>query len=431
MQRSIRALVVAILTWEARMTLARHAPKVIAVTGSVGKTTTKDAIHAALAASLDARKSEKSLNSELGVPLTILGLESAWNSPFGWLSNIVKGFARAVYSTRYPAWLVVEVGADRPGDISAIARWIKPDIAVITGVPDMPVHVEYFASAEDVFREKRVLADNLKPGGKLILNGDDGRMKRLHGEFRGAAVRYGLEDGNEFSAREVTSLFENGRPVGMRFRMEHSGSSVPVEIFGTLGLPRVYAALAALAAADSAGVDAVSAAAALCLWKPPPGRVRILDGLKSSLIIDDSYNSSPAAALAALDILEEVGQGKRRIAVLGDMLELGRHAKEAHRVVGERARRACDLLVTVGIRARTIAEAAIDAGMKESTVRQYELGESRRAGKELEAELSADTVVLVKGSQGIRMERAVKEIMAHPERAAEFLVRQEEEWQNR
>jgi UDP-N-acetylmuramoyl-tripeptide--D-alanyl-D-alanine ligase len=427
----LRRCVVLLLTWEARAMLARYKPKIIAVTGSVGKTTTKDAIYAALSESLYVRKNQKSLNSEIGVPLTILGLENAWNSPVLWAWNILLGLARIAVPQRYPAWLVLEVGADRPGDIRSVARWLRPDIAVLTGVPEIPVHVEFFNSPEDIFKEKRSLAEYLKAGGKLVLNGDDERMKRLQQEFRGASVLFGIEDGNDFRAAQIDMARQEGRPEGMRFRAEHEGSSVPVALFGALGIPRVYAALAAIAVGDCIGVDAVSAAAGLRGWEPPPGRVRLIEGIKGSLIIDDSYNSSPAAALAALDTLKEAGIGRRKIAVLGDMMELGRYSKDAHRAIGERAAQCCDMLVTVGFRSRTTAEAALDAGMKDLQVRSYELQESPRAGKELEPELKEGDIVLIKGSQSMRMERAVLEIMAHPEKAADLLVRMDPEWMTR
>jgi UDP-N-acetylmuramoyl-tripeptide--D-alanyl-D-alanine ligase len=159
--------------------------------------------------------------------------------------------------------------------------------------------------------------------------------------------------------------------------------------------------------------------------------MRIIPGLKGSLIIDDTYNSSPHATRAALETLIDIPKVKRRVAVLGDMLELGKFSVEAHKEIGKKAAECCDQLITVGFRSRGIAEAAIDAGLSEKKVRQYEHGESRRAGKELESELGPGVVVLVKGSQSMRMEHAVKEIMLDPERAPELLVRQEEEWLER
>ena len=427
----LKRLVVFILTGEARLVLARYKPKVIAVTGSVGKTTTKDAIFACLSGRVHVRKSEKSLNSRIGTPLSILGCENGWNNPFKWGWNILKGLGLIVIARDYPAWLVLEVGADRPGDIRAVAKWLRPTIAVLTGVPEIPAHVEYFESAEAVAREKRTLAQYLRPGGGLIMNGDDARMEEARSIFRGTSETYGFGAQNDFSVFHEEIIYEAGAPTGIRFHAGHKGSSVPVSIHGALGRPRIYAALAALAVAEAVGIDLSAAAHSLGEWPAPPGRLRLLRGKNGSTIIDDTYNSSPAAALEALDVLRDVQGCTRRIAVLGDMLELGKYSAEAHRQVGARAAQCADMLITVGFRARVVAEAALDAGMPESNILQYEQNESTRAGGELAQQAREGDLVLVKGSQSMRMERTVFEIMAEPERAPELLVRQDPEWKNR
>ena len=138
----LKRAIVLVLTWESRLVILRHKPHIIAVIGSVGKTTTKDAIFAAVSSRLHARKSAKSYNSEIGVPLTILGIENAWHNPVLWLWNIVHSLKLLFGMTTYPAWLVLEIGADRPGDIRKVARWLRPDIVVLTGVSEIPVHVE-------------------------------------------------------------------------------------------------------------------------------------------------------------------------------------------------------------------------------------------------------------------------------------------------
>jgi UDP-N-acetylmuramoyl-tripeptide--D-alanyl-D-alanine ligase len=426
-----KKMIVAIMTIEARGVLARHRPKIIAVTGSVGKTTSKDAIFAALSPHVHVRKSDKSFNSEVGVPLAILGLENGWNDPLKWALNIVRGFLLVVMPSDYPKWLVLEVGADRPGDIRSIACWLRPDIAIITAVPEIPVHVEFFDSPEAVLREKRSLAEHLKPGGTLIINGDDPHMSDLRSDFHGMTLTYGMESSNDFVASDERILYEGIEPVGLSFRFDHADSSIPVSIYGALGRPRIYSALAALVASRCVGVDLASAAASLSRWPATPGRMHILKGIRESIIIDDTYNSSPVAALAALDTLKSVAATGRRIAMMGDMLELGRYSVDAHKLVGTRAAETTDLLITVGFRARVMAEAALDAGMRDDQVRSYEQDEAERAGLELEKQIAGGDVVLVKGSQSIRMERAVATIMAEPQKAAELLVRQEEEWKDR
>ncbi|MCE9540979.1 UDP-N-acetylmuramoyl-tripeptide--D-alanyl-D-alanine ligase [Candidatus Kaiserbacteria bacterium] len=434
----LKKSVVYLLVLEARAVLSRYRPSIIAITGSVGKTTTKDAIYAAISGHVYARRAVKSYNGELGVALTILGLENAWTNPLGWMYNILMGLVLLARKRKYPQWLVIEVGADRPGDIKRIAKWLRPDIAVFTGISDIPAHIEFFDSPEHVLKEKRALADNLKAGGRLILNGDDTYTQRLRSEFRGATVTYGYAPENDFFASHEQILYDVSRPAtdgirkpgGIQFRANHGGSSIPVVIAGALGVPRVYASLAAIAVAEEVGIDGVTAAQALTKWVPPPGRVRILDGMKGTVIIDDTYNSSPAAALAALDTLKSV-DAKRRIAVIGDMLELGKYTKDAHRKVGERAAQCADKLITVGIRARQVADAALDAGLRDENILQYDTGEAERAADELALDMREGDVVLVKGSQSMRLERLVRGIMAEPLRAAELLVRTDPEWEVR
>lgn len=426
MRDFLKGIIVFVLMTEARLVLLRYKPKIVAVTGSVGKTTTKDAIYASLSKVLHVRKSEKSFNSDIGVPLTILGLENAWRNPLLWGFNLIRGISLVAKKVPYPAWLIVEVGADRPGDIRKIAKWLKPEIAVITGVPDIPVHVEFFRSPEELAREKRSLAEHMKEGGTLILNGDDARMLEMCREFNNV-ITFGFARSNNVIASHQGILYEKGEAVGTRFRLARSGLALPVSIIGALGRARTYAALAAFAVAEAAGVEISSVVRSLAEWNPPPGRMRVIRGVNGSTIIDDTYNSSPAAALSALDTLKEV-KAIRRIAVLGDMLELGRYATEAHRSVGTRAAVCADILLTVGFRARATGEAALDAGMPEVNIREYEHTESRRVGRELRSELREGDIVLVKGSQSMRMERTVEELMAEPEKAVDLLVRQEPEW---
>ena len=426
----IKKIISSILTLEARIVLWRYQPKIIAVTGSVGKTTTKDAIFAAISRTHHVRKTQKSLNSEFGVPLTILGLESGWNDPFKWFSNIVQGFMLIIVRTEYPEWLVLEVGADRPGDIRRIARWVRPDIAVITMVPNIPVHVEYFDSPEQVLKEKRALAEYLKPGGSLILFGDDEKVRETSTTFKGAVTTYGFLKTNSLYASHDEVLYEESKPVGVTFRVDSAGNSVPVQLRGALGRPRIYAALAAMAVANILGSTTIEAAQGLSEWEPTPGRLRLLAGLHGSTIIDDTYNASPAATMAALETLAGVS-AQRRIAMLGDMLELGKFTAESHKEIGASVASRVNMLITVGFRARLIGESALDNGLDDNSIREYENNESERAGLELAPEVQAGDVILVKGSQSIRMERAVACLMAEPGRADELLVRQDEEWKRR
>lgn len=431
MKDILKKIVAKILAAEAKAVLARYKPQIVAVTGNMGKTSTKEAIFAVLSSSYFVRKSEKSLNSEFGVPLTIIGRESGWNDPFKWFSNIIGGLELIAFKHSYPKWLVLEVGADRPGDIKSIASWLKPNIAVITGVPDVPVHVEYFGSAEAVANEKKELAKGMKSDGTLVLNGDDERLWNIRSEFRSATTTYGFESRNDVVASHEEVVYEDRVPVGMRFRINHSGSSVPITIYGAIGKTHAYPVLAACAVGISKGMDLVSIGNSFEKYMPIAGRMHLLQGVEDATLIDDTYNASPAATLAALDTLASIKTKGRKIAVLADMMELGKFSVEAHRSVGTKAAGVVDMLVTVGIRARSIAQAAIEAGLPEERVRQYEVGESEKVGKDLRHALLKGDVVLIKGSQSMRMEKTVRELLLDPSKAPELLVRHDAEWLKR
>ena len=435
MKSLFKKIIVALLTLEARAVLRKYQPKVVAVTGSVGKTSTKDAIYRVLAARSHTRKSEKSFNSEIGVPLTILGVPNGWNNPLRWIQNLLDGLFLIIFKTRYPEWLVLEVGADRPGDISRLASWLTVDVAVITRLPEVPVHVEFFDSPKDVIEEKASLINALVPSGTLVLYAGDhelDKFKSRAGERR--MITFGLGPEADVRADDVQLLYEEGKerwPLGMKAKLKAEGVSAPFEVVGSVGAHALLPALGAAAVGQALGKKVEEIVKALESYEPPPGRMRLLRGVKDTLIVDDTYNSSPAATEAALDALNLVGSHMqtRKVAVLGDMLELGRHSAEEHKKAGAHAAKTCDLLVTVGFRARDIAEGALDAGMPDSAILQYE--HTRKAARELKSILRQKDVLLIKGSQSMRMERIVEELMEEPERAGELLVRQDPEWRKK
>lgn len=414
-----------LLTLEARLLLWRTKPKVIAITGSVGKTSTKDAIYAVIKKKVRARKSDKSFNSELGVPLSILGLPNAYRNPIGWIKNIVDGLLAALFPGAYPKWLVLEVGVDRPGDMEALTRWLKPDVVVLTRLPKTPVHVEYFKSPEAVVEEKKKLVDALKPDGILVYNHDDERVCEIAEGVMQQTIGYSRYSASPFTASNDRVRYDGETPVGVDFTLMHGDSSVDMFIKGSLGVQDAYNFAAATAVGSIVGVTLKEAAEALNDFNPPPGRMRIIPGLKDTVIIDASYNSSPVALEWSLQTLKEL-RAPRKIAVLGDMMELGTYSMREHEKAGVFASGAADILLTVGVRARGIAEGALSAGMDEKHIFQYEASE--RAGRELQQMLEKGDVILIKGSQSVRMEKIVEEIMAYPEEAHKLLVRQDSFW---
>ncbi len=427
MKQFLKHIIVAIITLEARLLLLRTRPRIIGITGSVGKTSTKDAIYTVIKQKVHARKSEKSYNSEIGVPLTILGLQNGWNDPLRWIKNIFDGAMVVLFPGKYPEWLVLEIGVDRPGDISRMTTWLRPDIVVLTCLPDVPVHVEFFSSPEAVIEEKRHLVDALKPDGIFIFNNDDEKIVRIKEGVRQQAIGYSRYSLSPFTASADKIMYQNGIPVGLEFMLTHGTDAVLVRVNGSLGVQHAYNYAAAIAVGSIFGITIEEASEALGSHVLPPGRMTIIEGIKGSSIIDDSYNASPVAMEHAIQTLKEVRTVGRKIAILGDMLELGQYSHLEHEKVGRLVAGVADLLITIGIRARGIAEGALEAGMHESKILQYE--DARSAARELDSFLGEDDLVLVKGSQSIRAERIVEEIMMHPEHASDLLVRQDPMWQ--
>ncbi len=432
MHALFKKVVAAALTQEARFLLWRHKPRVVAITGSVGKTTTKDFTAAALSAHAAVRKSPKSYNSELGIPLTVLGLKSAWGSPWGWCANVVRGVAALWARERYPEIVVVEAGVDGPGDMRALVRWLPVDVAVITRFPEVPVHVAFFSSPEEVAKEKALLLDALRPEGTVVVNHDDAKVRALAPRHpTQKKVTYGLAYGADVRGTEVRIRYgAEGVPLGMEFRVTWEGKSAPVFLPGVVGEQSVYAALAALAVALSLGGNMVALIAALQKAPPTPGRMRVLAGIRNSTIIDDSYNASPVALHKALDTLAELPTSGKKVCVLGDMRELGQFAHKAHLEAGQHAAQVCDRLITVGEYARMVAQAAQEAGLDAAHITVCE--KSADAPESAVAHIAEGDLILVKGSQaGIRLERVVRALLRNPDEAPQLLVRQEKEWRHR
>lgn len=430
MKSFAKKILVAVLAWEAKLILAKYKPKIIAVTGNVGKTSTKDAIASALATKYNLRKSYKSFNSEFGVPLTIIGAENPWSNVLKWLDVVTTGLLLILGKQTYPEMLVLEVGADHPGDIENITKWLKPDIAVLTQFGEIPVHIENFPSRDAIVREKSFLPKALKKGGVFVYNGDDVDTQKIASELTEKTISFGYaKDCTVSVVKETINYTDEKLPTGFSFEIQAGETTTLGTINHALGRGHLYALLSAVAVAQVFGVDPEVAVEKASNGERPYGRMHLLAGVKDSMIIDDTYNASPKATLHALEVLQSLDIPGRKIAILGDMLELGKHTEDAHKKVGEKAASAAHVLVAVGIRARAIVEGALDAGMKDEDIFQYE--KSREAGKFVEQLIQKGDVVLVKGSQGMRMERATEEIMAEPERKEELLVRQDTEWRGR
>jgi UDP-N-acetylmuramoyl-tripeptide--D-alanyl-D-alanine ligase len=436
MQSFFKSFVVYMLRVLAQATLKTYKPKIIAVTGNIGKTSTKDAVFAAIATTYSTRKSYKSFNSEIGVPLTILGEDNQWSNPLGWFALFVRSTLRLIVREEYPTWLVLEVGADAPGDIENITKWLKPDIAVLTQFGEVPVHIENYKNDRTlVVKEKAFLPKALKKDGVFVYCGDDADASQIAEDIKRTKVSFGYKENNTVSIHNDIFLYDmkdsNKKDLaGMQYELHtQDGNVVHIERKGYLGRVYAVAGAAACAVSQVLNVDLALLDKALSEYTPESGRMRILDGIKDSILLDDTYNAAPKAMKHALDTLQVVDARGKKIAILGDMLELGKHTEKVHKDIGKEASQAAHTLITVGMRARFIVEGALNEGMNENNIFQFE--DSRSAGKFAESIIQEGDVVLIKGSQGIRMERVAEELLRYPEMKEDLLVRQNDEWRTR
>lgn len=422
-----RTLVASALGLLSQLIVRKYRPIVVMVTGSVGKTSTKDAVAAALGARYFVRASEKSYNSEFGVPLTIIGARNPWTNPLKWMKVFLDGIELLVLPSHYPKLLVLEVGADRPGDLSRILRFITPDVVVVTRLPEVPVHVEAYASPQAVRDEEFAPAYALPSGAPLIISADDPYAASMAAKLEVEIITYGLAEGATVKLGAPAVLIEDGEAAGMHSPVRVGGADFDLKVHGALGRQQLFAPAAALGAALALHLEPHEALEGLEAYVPPPGRSRILKGKNGSLLIDDSYNASPAAVEEALKALSFVS-AKRRIAVLGDMLELGRYSLTEHARIGELAAKSADVIVSVGMRAKATADAARGAGTSDEHVFSFDT--SYDAAKALTDMVGEGDIVLIKGSQSIRTERVVEALLRHKE-DKDRLVRQDKEWRKR
>lgn len=421
------------LKFLSKLILRKYKPKVIGITGSVGKTSTKEAVYTVLKTKFSVRRNLKNYNNEIGLPLTIIGSDSPGKSIFGWAGVFAKALGLILFRDKnYPKILILEMGVDRPGDMKYLMNIAKCDIGIVTLISHS--HEEYFNDIKEIQKEKGRLIENLKPGGWAILNFDDEPTKELAKKSKVKVLAYGFKEGAVVRAQELVFSFEKTKDIknllGISFKLNYNGSFVPVLLPKVIGYNSIYAALAAAAAGITFEMNLVEVSKALREFDSPNGRMNLVGGIKHTLIIDDTYNSSPTSTMSALDIVGKIPLAKpaRKFAVLGDMLELGSYSEEGHREVGRYVSKSgLNKLIVVGERARDIARGAQEAGMLRDNI--FEYTDIAEAGRFIQQRIQPGDILLIKGSQGMRLEKIVKELMAEPLRAKELLVRQEEEWE--
>lgn len=363
---TLAALQTAAKTWRERFPI-----RVIGITGSVGKTSTKELVHSVLSQRYRTLKSTGNQNNEIGLPLTLLKLQ------------------------RHHQRAVLEMGMYTTGEISRLCELAQPEIGVLTIVG--PVHLERAGSMEAIVAAKQELVEALPEYGTAVLNKDDERVMSMAAYTKATVFTYGLDSSADLWADNIRSMGLEG----VRFTLHHGREVMNVQV-PLLGRHSVHTALRAAAVGLVDGLTWPEIIAGLSETKAQL-RLVAVPGPNDSIIIDDTYNSSPDSVLAACNLLKDLDG--RHIVVLGDMLELGYMEEVSHRLVGRRAAEVADVLVAVGQLGRIIAEEALNVGMPADRVMMAD--DAVTAVPILEEIIQEKDVILIKGSLGMRMDRIV------------------------
>lgn len=404
------------------LVLKRYHPVIIGVTGSVGKSSTKEAIALVMASEYSVRKSEGNYNNEIGIPLTILGEKSPGHSLLGWAQVIFRTGVLLLFPCRYPDVLVLEMAVDRPGDMEYLLRFIPVTVGVVTRIGES--HLEHFKTVGAIAKEKGRLVTRLPEEGIAILNADDARVIALAEKIKGKVFTYSISGEATVSGEHYA--FDERTGVGFSFKLKYEGVSIPVRLPNLMGEHLVSSALAAVAVGLALRVNPVSIVTALERFESLPGRMRLIAGKNGALLIDDTYNASPDSVRAALATLSRM-RASRKILVFGDMLELGSNAEIFHRELSSQVLpMGLSAVFLVGENSCLFGESIVSGGF--SRERVFSFDHPKKAGLALAEFLREGDAVLIKGSRGMRMEQAVEQAMEHPEDASKLLCCQSPEW---
>lgn len=395
--------------WASRY-LKRVKPKIIAVTGSAGKTSTKEAIFEVLKVAFgeQVRRSEGNLNTIYGVPLAILGFKKPPVpldrpfSPWPWIPIIFIAPFKILANSK-TKYLVLEIAADKPGDIEFITTYAKPNMVVITNLG--PAHLEIFGTMEKIIAEKTQLLEVLSSDGWAVLNIDDEILKKIAEKHSWETKTLALSGEADITAKNITTEIVGFKPI-TKFQIVIGEVKFLAET-KTLGRQtNIYPVLTAAAIGNILGLSSQQILDGLKNIRPEKHRLEVLAGKNGSIIIDDCYNANPLSMRAALDTLK-VLPAKRKIVVLGDMLELGPISQKAHRIIGEYTREIADVTVAIG----NLAKDYLAEDHAEDHADKY-FPNKDEAITYLLNEVKEGDILLIKASRGMGLETIVEAIKA-------------------
>lgn len=405
-----------VLAYYGRTVILKYKPTVIAITGSVGKTSTKEAVFQVMKDEFGAkvRKNEGNLNAEIGIPLTILGYKALPNK-FLWPIFLILSSFR-LNQKNYPKYLILEMGVENKGDIKNFTKIAKPDIAVITSLSG--AHLTNFSSPAEYEKEKLSIITALSEKGRIVLNYDDPILSQMKGD-RIASI--GVENESaDFKADNVKIS-----STGTEYRISFVGHKIAIKS-ALLGSQMITSELLAFAVGNLMNIPVLKISKSLERIKPVIGRMNLIEGKGGVKIIDDTYNANPASVKAALLTLGKIDSAGRKVAILGNMNELGSIEKKAHEEIGAFTKQKCDLAIFVGPNAEVMKKGYNDSKSSISFKDRDQLIES------LHSIIKNDDLILIKASQNNNFfEEVVKKLMQNSKEADKLLVRQSKFWLNK
>jgi UDP-N-acetylmuramoyl-tripeptide--D-alanyl-D-alanine ligase len=390
--------------------LRKYNPIVIGITGSAGKTSTKEAIYTILKNKFRCRRNRGNFNNEIGVPLTILGNYSETKGKIFWIFVLIKSILNILFGLKrfYPNVLILELAADKPGDIKYLVDIVKPQIGIITAIGKIPVHVEFYKNPEAVAREKGKLIESLSSDGFAVLNRDDEFVYNLREKTKAKKIFYGFSENSDIHLGNFSHRIDkNNIPEGISLKAEYKGSFIPMRLNNVLGKPQAYVIGATISVGLIMGMNLVEISQELLNYQAPKRRMKIEKGIKKTIILDDSYNASPISMKSALETLQSL-PAKRKLAILADMLEIGEYSEQAHREIGRIVSKISNILITIGEKAKLISDSANRAGLEKENI--FSFKDSEEAKKEIKDIVKKEDLILIKGSNSMRLDKIIEEI---------------------
>ncbi len=399
----------------AKLIIWKYHPIVVAVTGNVGKSSTKEAISLVLSKKYTVRKNELNYNTPIGVALTIIGVDQKGSSSaLIWLKHLLIGLKLLIKrSKKYPQVLILEYGADRPNDIKKLCNIARPDIAVVTSIGNIPVHIQFFPDIDSVYNEKSTIVKMLKRKGTAVLNYDNEKIYNFRKLTKENIISYGFSEGSDvhISSYKINCK-EDLLDSSMYMRFDYKNHFAPFEITGALGRGFAYSFLCAVSVGMVLDINLVDSLHSLEDYQLLPSRLNLIHGIKNSFILNDCYNASPIAVENALNVLSDF-DSNRKVFVFGDMRELGLYSEKAHRMV---AKQIIDSNIKVFVGIGENVKFSIDSleklGFDKNNIFHYD--NSNDARLKIQDLIYPGDLILIKGSHGVHLEIIAKEIAFDP-----------------